>query len=52
MSYREEGLFTWVVCVVLLFTSVIFTAHSVTDDVLGILTEEETVTFLADDVLV
>jgi hypothetical protein len=50
MSQREEGLFTWVGCVLLLFTSVIFTVHSVTDDVLGILTEEETVTISADDV--
>ena len=33
---------------VLLFT--IFTVHSVTDDVVGIFTEEETVTISADDV--
>ena len=50
MSYREEGLFTWVGCVLLLFTGVIFTVHSVTDGVLGVLTEEETVAVSAVDV--
>ena len=48
MSWREEGLFTWVGCVLLLFTGGIFTVHSGTDGVVGILTEEETVTVSAD----
>ena len=46
---RERGLFTWIGCV-LLFTGVIFTVHSVTDGVLGVLTEEETVAVSAVDV--
>ena len=37
-------------CVLLLFTGVIFTVHSVTDDVLGVLIEEETVAVSAVDV--
>jgi hypothetical protein len=37
-------------CGVLQFTGVIFTVHSVTNDVVVILTGEETVAILADDV--